>query len=74
MDEPYKTLALAIIALIIFLAGSYGSYYLVFKKKLSEFRACIESVDDALKDDKVSEEEFRITWDRCYTFFKNLRG
>lgn len=74
MDEPYKTLALAIIALLIFLAGSYGSYYLIFKKKLSEFRACIEAVDEALKDDTVSEEEFSKVWDRCYTFFTKLSG
>jgi len=81
MEELYKTLALAIISLLLLLAGYYGSYYLIFKKKLSEFREklskfspCLESVDEALKDDKVSEEEFRIAWDRCYTFFKNLRG
>lgn len=81
MDEPYKTLAFIGASLILLLAGYYGSYYFIFKKKLSEFREklskfspCLESVDDALKDDKVSEEEFRTVWDRCYSFFKNLRG
>jgi len=74
MEEPYNTLALTIIAAILLLAGYYGSYLFIFKKKLSEFRACIDTVDDAVKDDKVSEEEFRLAWDRCYSFFKNLRG
>lgn len=74
MDEPYRTLAFIGGSLILLLAGYYGSYLFIFKKKLSEFRACLDSVDDALKDDKVSEEEFRLVWDRCYTFFKNLRG
>jgi len=74
MEEPYRTIALMVIAAILLLAGYYGSYYLIFKKKLSEFRACLESVDEALKDDKVSNEEFSTVWDRCYSFFKNLRG
>lgn len=74
MEEPYRTLALMGIAAILLLAGYYGSYLLIFKKKLSEFSACLDAVDDALKDDKVSNEEFSTVWDRCYTFFKNLRG
>lgn len=74
MDEPFKTLALMGIAAILLLAGYYGSYLLIFKKKLSEFRACLDAVDDALKDDKVTEEEFRLVWDRCYAFFRKLSG
>lgn len=74
MEEPYRTIAFIVVSFLLLLAGYYGSYLLIFKKKLSEFRACIDTVDDAVKDDKVSEEEFRLAWDRCYSFFKNLRG
>ena len=74
MDEPFGTLALIAAALILLVAGYYGSYYLFFKKKLSEFRACLDTVDDALKDNNVTEEEFRLAWDRCYAFFKKLSG
>ena len=74
MDEPFGTLALIAAALILLIAGYYGSYYLYFKKKLLEFRACIDAVDDALKDNNVTEEEFRLVWDRCYAFFKKLSG
>lgn len=74
MEEPYRTIAFIGVSVLLLLAGYYGSYYLHFKKKLSEFRACLDAVDDALKDNKVSEEEFRTVWDRCYAFFKNLSG
>ena len=74
MDEPFRTIAFMGVSVLLLLAGYYGSYYLIFKKKLSEFRACIDTVDDALKDNNVSEEEFGLAWDRCYTVFKNLSG
>ena len=74
MDEPFRTLVLIVAALILLIAGYYGSYYLYFKKKLSELRACLDAVDDALKDNNVTEEEFRNVWDRCYAFFKKLSG
>ena len=74
MEEPFRTLAFIGVSLLLLLAGYYGSYLLIFKKKLSEFRACLDTVDDALKDNNVSEEEFRLAWDRCYTFFKKLSG
>jgi hypothetical protein len=74
MEEPFRTLAVIAVPLILLIAGYYGSYYLCFKKKLSEFRACLDTVDDALKDNNVTEEEFSLAWDRCYAFFKKLSG
>ena len=74
MEEPFRTLTFIGASLILLLAGYYGSYLLIFKKKLSEFRACLDAVDDALKDNNVTEEEFRLAWDRCYAFFKKLSG
>lgn len=40
------------------LVGVGGSYFLLFKKKLKAFRNLIDSVDDAVYDNNVSEEEF----------------
>ena len=36
--------------------------YVVFKYRLRAIRKFIDSVDDALYDDKVSELEFRAIW------------
>lgn len=74
MDELFK-IALIGTGLILIVAGYYASnYYLHFKRKLSELRECFDAVDDALKDDTVSEEEFRKVWERCYAFFMKLSG
>ena len=74
MVEQLEALVLLVTGVIALIVGYYGSYYLIFKQKLSEFRGCVNAVDEALKDDTVSEEEFRDVWNRCYTFFKNLGG
>ncbi len=74
MVEPLEAFALIAGGIITLIVGYYGSYYLIFKQKLSEFRGCVNAVDEALKDDTVSEEEFREVWNRCYTFFKNIGG
>ncbi|MCK9591852.1 MAG: hypothetical protein M0Q91_07580 [Methanoregula sp.] len=34
------------------------------KKILAEMRKTIDTVDDAIYDDKITEEEFRGTWER----------
>ena len=74
MVEQLEALVLLVTGVIALIVGYYGSYYLIFKQKLSEFRGCVNAVDEALKDDTVSEEEFRDVWNRCYTFFKNIGG
>ena len=43
-------------------AGGFGAYYSIFRRKLSAIRGFIDAVDDALYDDKVTEEEFRKIW------------
>lgn len=74
MVEPLEALALIIGGIIALIVGYYGSYYLIFKQKLSEFRGCVDAVNDALIDDTVTDAEFRTIWEKCYTFFKNLGG
>ena len=41
------------------LIGVAGSYFLLFKKKIKEMRNFIVDIDDAVTDDKVTEEEFQ---------------
>jgi len=52
---------LEIAAVLVIATG--GMYFLLFKKKLTQFRAFIVSVDDALYDDKVTEDEFRMIYE-----------
>ena len=56
-----------IIAVIGILIGYYGSEWARIKKCISATRKCLETVDDAVADDTVTEEEFRMIWDICYT-------
>ena len=57
------TLALGI------LSGVFGHYVLV-KGKLHQFRHFIDSIDTAVTDDRVSEEEFREVYDAARAFIK----
>lgn len=44
--------------IVMVLIGAGGSYYVIFKGKLGKLRKAIDTVDDALKDDAVNNEEF----------------
>lgn len=44
--------------LLTFILG-LGGYRIIAKRKIKEIRKLIESVDNALYDDKISEDEFR---------------
>lgn len=50
-------------------SGYYGSKWYYFKGKLSRIRDCIDAVDEAVKDDAVTEEEFHKAWNACYKIF-----
>jgi len=47
------TLGLSIVA------GTFGVLFRQGKQKISELRSLIEEIDDAAKDDQVTEEEFQ---------------
>ncbi|MFN4337389.1 MAG: hypothetical protein ACK4FV_07460 [Candidatus Nitrosocaldus sp.] len=45
--------------------GVIGIYsYYAFKKRLHAVRQFLDALDDALYDDKISEEEFRTLWSK----------
>lgn len=55
-----------IISAVIAVVASVAStviYWQRFKSKLSLVRRLIDSIDDAVKDDKVTDEEFERIWD-----------
>jgi hypothetical protein len=39
-------------------------YWSRFKAKVSAVRGFVDALDDALKDDKVTEEEYKVLWER----------
>lgn len=49
-----------------FAIGLIGGWAIV-KKRISAIRKLIDSVDDALYDDKVDEKEFRNIWQNFQT-------
>jgi uncharacterized membrane protein len=50
--------------LVITSVSTYSVCYILFKRKLKEVREAIDVLDDALQDDKISEEEFREIWSK----------
>ncbi|MCK9593441.1 MAG: hypothetical protein M0Q91_15655 [Methanoregula sp.] len=56
-----------IAVMVIGIVGGYVVNDLRYKKGkkiLAEMRKTIDAVDDAVYDDKITEEEFRGTWER----------
>lgn len=53
----------AILSIAVALA-TMTTYYFRAKGKISTIRSFIDDLDDALRDDQVSEEEYRKLWDR----------
>jgi hypothetical protein len=47
--------------LVTFAIGLIGGWAVV-KKKITSFRKLIDDVDDAVRDDSVTESEFRKIW------------
>ncbi|MEM2101324.1 MAG: hypothetical protein QXS98_05265 [Candidatus Nitrosocaldus sp.] len=52
------------------IGGVVGIYsYYTFKRRLHTVRQFIDTLDDALYDDRISEEEFRSLWSRFKAMF-----
>lgn len=54
---------------ILIIIGYVFGRYVVLKSLLDKFRACVDSVDNALNDPTISEEDFKKIWDDCYNKF-----
>lgn len=68
--EPTTLQAAAYITGILVTAGAtlLTVRYTRLKSKIKDIRAAVDSVDNALTDDKVTEEEFR----EIYAGFRNV--
>lgn len=44
------------------IAKHYAEIYATSRKKLHEIRSLVDDVDEAVQDDKVTEQEFRKIW------------
>lgn len=53
-----------------FIGGGVGIGYAVFKRKLSQVRRLVDELDDALRDDKVTDEEFKRLWEAFMAVIK----
>ncbi len=49
-----------------------GGYWL-YRRKLHQVRLLVDDIDDALQDDKLSEEEFRKVFADLRAFFPTKR-
>lgn len=65
--DPLRIYGIILPLFLIF--GYYLGRHVVLKSLLEHFRICIDRVDDALKDNTVSEEELMNIWDACYKEF-----
>ena len=63
----WETVVGVIVTAAVTLLASWR-YWTHFKTKLAALRDFIDTLDDALKDDKVTEEEYRQLWEK----FKKL--
>lgn len=61
-QELYNMLSMIATFVFGYAMKHYGDMYLSSKKKISKIRKLIDTVDDALIDNSVSEEEFRKTF------------
>ena len=55
---------LSLLPIVITSASTYSVCYILFKRKLKEVREAIDALDDALQDDKISEEAFNEIWSK----------
>jgi hypothetical protein len=55
------------------IGGVVGIYsYYAFKRRLHVVRQFIDTLDDALYDDRISEDEFRSLWSRFKAMFSSI--
>lgn len=57
-QDMYNIATIIISFVVGWVSKHYVEIYSNSKKKISSIRELIDNVDDALKDDKVTEEEF----------------
>ena len=60
MEQEFMDMLMFLVPyLITFGIGSFAAYYGIFKGRFHQFVVVMKTIDDALYDDKITEEEFR---------------
>jgi Na+/H+ antiporter NhaB len=63
-----ETISIVITAVVSVLA-TFFTQYALFKRKLRAVREFVDTLDDALQDDKVTEQEYRELWEKFKALF-----
>jgi cell shape-determining protein MreC len=63
-----ETISIVITAVVSVLA-TFFTQYALFKRKLHTIREFVDTLDDALQDDKVTEQEYRELWEKFKALF-----
>jgi hypothetical protein len=71
MDVDIQTIHIAVTAVVMAAAVLLGNRWQHAKSRLTEIRQLVDTVDDALYDDRVSEEEFREIFQRLMHFIES---
>lgn len=71
MVEEFLTPELITSIIAIILAVGFGGFWLRIKTKLSAFRILVDSIDDAVADNDVTEAEFKKIWDSAKALLSN---
>lgn len=58
-----------ILQLLAILGAEALGFFALFRLRLSQIRKVIDRLDDALYDDKVTEEEYRGIWEAVKALF-----
>lgn len=59
MTELADVLTLLIPIVSTLISGVFGSQWAFGKQKVSQIRDAMQTIEEALEDDKISEQEFR---------------
>ena len=62
INFDYGTLQMIVTAIVTAAAVLLGMRWQLAKNKLNQVRKLLDDVDDAVKDDKITEDEFRKIW------------
>ena len=71
MEEELLNVIAVVVSFLIGLISA-SAYYQKFKKALKTVRNCIDTLDNALADDKLTKEEVKLIWERCIAPVKEM--
>jgi hypothetical protein len=74
MEVPIETI-ISIVVLLVGIAMGYivgDNRYKRFKTLFNSFTNVMSKMNEAMKDDKITEEEAQAVWDAVYQMYKDI--